>query len=276
MEKLSKEFYMINDELISTENLDIFNDLSGKGIYEVIKVQDNVPMFLEEHIERLFDSIKALGYSYEFDYKEIKEKIDFIISKNTYGDRNLKIIYSKLKNKEYALLIFFVDTKFPDEVLYKDGIKTVTMNLQREDPNIKIQRNWYKEKVSKYLEEKNAYEALLIDDNHDITEGSRSNIFYVIDGKVITTEGKKVLLGITRKYILNIINELGYELINKTININELSEIDGAIMTGTGVGVLPIKEINDIKINSKNNSIVSEITNKYIEKEVKYIENYNK
>lgn len=276
MERLSNEFYLIDEEVTPIEEIEIFDDLVGKGVYEVIKVQKNVPMFLEDHLERFFKSIDALGYKCDLTLENIKNRVDFLIDKNPKGDRNLKLIFSETKDGTFKLLIFFIDTVFPDEKLYKEGIKTVTINLQREDPNIKIQRNWYKEKVGNFLKEKEAYEALLVDDDGFITEGSRSNIFYVIGDEIITTQGDKVLLGITREYVLKVIEKLGYKLVNKTLNIRDLKDIDGAIMTGTGVGVIPISTIDSYNINSTNNKIINLILENYNKIEDEYINNYEK
>lgn len=276
MERLSNEFYLIDEEVTPIEEIEIFDDLVGKGVYEVIKVQKNVPMFLEDHLERFFKSIDALGYKCDLTLENIKNRVDFLIDKNPKGDRNLKLIFSETKDGTFKLLIFFIDTLFPDEKLYKEGIKTVTIKLQREDPNIKIQRNWYKEKVGNFLKEKEAYEALLVDDDGFITEGSRSNIFYVIGDEIITTQGDKVLLGITREYVLKVIEKLGYKLVNKTLNIRDLKDIDGAIMTGTGVGVIPISTIDSYNINSTNNKIINLILENYNKIEDEYINNYEK
>lgn len=276
MERLSNEFYLIDEEVTPIEEIEIFDDLVGKGVYEVIKVQKNVPMFLEDHLERFFKSIDALGYKCDLTLENIKNRVDFLIDKNPKGDRNLKLIFSETKDGTFKLLIFFIDTVFPDEKLYKEGIKTVTIKLQREDPNIKIQRNWYKEKVGNFLKEKEAYEALLVDDDGFITEGSRSNIFYVIGDEIITTQGDKVLLGITREYVLKVIEKLGYKLVNKTLNIRDLKDIDGAIMTGTGVGVIPISTIDSYNINSTNNKIINLILENYNKIEDEYINNYEK
>lgn len=276
MERLSNEFYLIDEEVTPIEEIEIFDDLVGKGVYEVIKVQKNVPMFLEDHLERFFKSIDALGYKCDLTLENIKNRVDFLIDKNPKGDRNLKLIFSETKDGTFKLLIFFIDTVFPDEKLYKEGIKTVTIKLQREDPNIKIQRNWYKEKVGNFLKEKEAYEALLVDDDGFITEGSRSNIFYVIGDEIITTQGDKVLLGITREYVLKVIEKLGYKLVNKTLNMRDLKDIDGAIMTGTGVGVIPISTIDSYNINSTNNKIINLILENYNKIEDEYINNYEK
>lgn len=276
MERLSNEFYLIDEEVTPIEEIEIFDDLVGKGVYEVIKVQKNVPMFLEDHLERFFKSIDALGYKCDLTLENIKNRVDFLIDKNPKGDRNLKLIFSETKDGTFKLLIFFIDTVFPDEKLYKEGIKTVTINLQREDPNIKIQRNWYKEKVGNFLKEKEVYEALLVDDDGFITEGSRSNIFYVIGDEIITTQGDKVLLGITREYVLKVIEKLGYKLVNKTLNMRDLKDIDGAIMTGTGVGVIPISTIDSYNINSTNNKIINLILENYNKIEDEYINNYEK
>ena len=112
---------------------------------------------------------------------------------------------------------------------------------------------------------KKAFEALLVDSNGYIPEGSRSNIFFIKGDTVYTAPKGDVLLGITREYILKTCKELNIRVIEENIHICDLAKLDGAFMSGTSVNVLPIASIDDIKLNSVDNEIIRAVNNGYMD-----------
>ena len=132
----------------------------------------------------------------------------------------------------------------------------------------------FKEDVAKALQEKNAFEALLVSKSGYIPEGSRSNIFFVKGDKVYTANGSDVLIGITRKHIFNVCEKLNIKIIEESIHIDDLNKLDGGFMSGTSVNVLPISTIDDIKLDSVNNPIIKEINKEFINQIREYILNH--
>src|SRR5699024_10753111 len=97
-------------------------------------------------------------------------------------------------NKDIGLLAFFTKSPYPPASYYQNGIKTTLLNLEREDPNIKIQREEYQKTVLAEREKTGSYEVLLVDQEGNVTEGSRSNLFIVKGDKLYTSPAKNVLL----------------------------------------------------------------------------------
>ena len=95
----------------------------------------------------------------------------------------------------------------------------------------------------------NAYEAFLVDDEGYITEGSRSNIFFVREGKLYTAPDDKVLGGITRKHVIDLCSINGIEIEFRCIALAEIEEYESVFMTGTSPMVLPVKSIDDFEFN---------------------------
>jgi len=121
----------------------------------------------------------------------------------------------------------------------------------------------WKSKVKVLLKETGAFEALLVNRENCITEGSRSNIFFVQGGKVYTAPAQDVLVGVTRMMILNLCRQLHIELIEKAVPVQEIPKMDGAFMTGTSVNVLPISKIDEHPLPSVANSIIHMIAAEY-------------
>ena len=97
-------------------------------------------------------------------------------------------------------------------------------------------------------------------------------MFFVKGDKLYTAPRGDVLLGITRKYIFQVCEELNVKIIEENIHIDDLKKLDGAFMSGTSVNVLPISSIDEIILNSVNNNIIKEVNNAYVRKMKAYIE----
>ncbi len=271
LNELYLDFCIVNGKVCSVKevNTDLINSPS---IYEVIRVIDGVPLYVEEHLMRMRKSAQLLGFKIKKSDDEILYEIKRLIAANNFPNLNIKLVFSDLDKNNQMFLAYFIKSYYPEKEVYENGIHTILFNIVRENPNAKVVNIEFKEKIKKELEDKNAFEALLVNEDGYITEGSRSNIFFVIDDKVYTAPEGDVLQGITREKVLKVSKELGIEIIEKNIHIDELKNLDGAFMTGTSVNVLPIKTIDEIKLNSVNNKIIKEIGLRYIKDMENYIE----
>ena len=98
--------------------------------------------------------------------------------------------------------------------------------------------------------DKGADEALLLDKNGNISEGSGENIFIVKDNKIYTPKKDHCLNGITRQSVITIAKDEGYEVIEKNLEYQNLAEADEAFFTGTAVEITPITKLDGKEINS--------------------------
>ena len=100
--------------------------------------------------------------------------------------------------------------------------------------------------TNKAIREGDLYEVLLVNRDGIITEGSRSNVFFIKNGEVYTSPTDAVLPGVTRTIIIRIIEEAGIPLHYCAVKQDELSGFDAAFISGTSPKVLPIAYIGDI------------------------------
>lgn len=270
------DYYIYNGKVLSTQNSEGFDEVSSPSIYEVIRVIDGVPLFFEEHIERMRSSAELLGGNISKDNSEILCEIKRLIDVNKSYNLNIKIVFSKFNQKDNVFLVYFIKSYYPEKEIYEKGVHTILFKSVRENPNIKVLNTGLKGKINRKLEEENAFEALLVNEKGYITEGSRSNIFFVKDNYVYTAPKGDVLLGITRHHIINVCKELNINVIEENIHIAQLNKIDGVFMTGTSVNVLPITSIEHRRYNSVDNNIISRVRNSYLEDMEKYIKKSRK
>lgn len=265
------DYYMFNGKLVSTENPEGFKKATDPSIYEVIRVIDGVPLFKEEHLRRMRKSAELLGYNIEKSDQEISSEVDKLIRSNNCRNLNIKLVNSNLDKSKSTFLIYFMKSNYPEASVYQSGIHTILINSQRENPNVKKLNVELRKIANIRIKEEGAYEAIFVNEEGFITEGSRSNIFFVKDKKVYTAPSGKVLLGITRKKIIQGCNKLCIDVIEKNIHVDELGKLDGAFMTGTSVNVLPISTIDKKSYKSVANDTIKGISNEYINLVKEYI-----
>ncbi len=167
--------------------------------------------------------------------------------------------------KDYEnYLMYFVKSYYPENEFYEKGIHVVMVNKHRKEPNIKFYESDLRESIDKVLSRKNAFEAILVNDDDTISEGSKSNVFFVKGDSLITSKDSSVLLGVTREKVIDVCNGNGIKVEKRDIYISELKFMDGAFITGTSINVLPIKDIDDIVLDSSSNEIVKRVSDLYL------------
>lgn len=243
----------INGEAFPAEKLDSYSDGQYTAFYEVIRIIKGVPLFFEDHFSRLMSSMSKLKYELNTSKKELKEQIKALCEQNKLTECNVKVIV--LQNEEEQNIFFFINKfYYPTTEEYNNGVACCTIGLKRKNPNIKMIHAGYKEELQRTVSEKKVFEALLVNEDGKITEGGKSNIFFVKGGKIYTSPEDFVLIGITRQYVIDVCKKLGYEVIETLIGLDTLKSFDAAFITGTSLKVLPVRNIDGYELDSAANS----------------------
>lgn len=263
--------YYLEDGNIDTVDKFVNDDNSNKNIiYEVLRVKNGVPLFLIDHIKRMEKSFDLVNIKFPYTIDKISEYATNLIIANNNIEGNIKITYNIATE---TVKIFYIAHKYPSIEAYNDGVKTILFHGERDNPNAKIVNSTFRERVNKEIKDANAYEAILVDRNGEITEGSRSNIFFISQGKLITAPPSAVLLGVTRAKVIQAAEQLNIAVIEKEVKYTELNEVDALFISGTSPKVLPINMVDDMKFDV-NNEVLRKIMKKYDEIANKYIELY--
>lgn len=228
--------------------------MEEKIIYEVIRVIEGKPLFLENHLDRMKNSFKLINEEFTLDYNNICTEIKKVIQNKNTMNGNIKLTYG-VNNK--LLNIFFIEHSYPSDDMYKNGVKTILYFGERDNPNAKIVNKDFRDKVTKEIKKNNAYEAILIDRNGHITEGSKSNIFMIKDGVLLTSPTKAVLPGVTRGEVIKVAKQCGIDVKEVEYKYSEINELDGMFISGTSPKILPINQVDDIKFHEDNKTVRS-------------------
>ncbi len=250
-----------------------FNEdiLKQKGIvYEVFRVVDGIPMFLESHLNRIKNSLSILGKKMSYSEEEIKKQVKKLIIKNDVKIGNIKLLYDSLNNDK-NLIVYFIKHNYPTKEMYEEGIRTILYFGERENPNAKIINQSFREGVNEAIKTNNAYEAILVNNEGYVTEGSRSNIFMIKGDTLITSPVKAVLPGVTRGTIIDLCKKNNIKVIEKEVRYDEIKDMDGLFMSGTSPKILPISFVNDYRFHSGKNIIVKKLIKIFDENMKKYI-----
>jgi len=216
----------------------------GDSIYEVIRMVKGSPVFFHDHIERLAASVKLLGKETLADVPALRTAIINLTRSERKKETNLKIVFNYNSGSD-NFLVYFIEPIYPSAEQFKNGVKGILFSAERKNPESKVINHNLRSSIYHRLILEVGYEALLVNDENLITEGSRSNIFFLKDETLVTAPDNIILNGITRKHILDICrqNQIRVEL--RCVNVNDISEYDSVFMTGTSPMVLPFYCIDD-------------------------------
>ncbi len=218
------------------------------SIYEVFRVNDGKPLFLSDHLARLKKSADIVGLSLWFSEEEIKKKIAELIEKEHKKNGNIKLIFSKEGEKNENQEVYelsYIPHSYPTELQYIDGVKAALLNAERQKPNAKVLNTTTRQKADKILAESDIYEVLLVNNKGFITEGSRSNVFFIKNKTVFTSPIETVLPGITRKKVFELCFKNKIEIQEKAVSVLDLENYSSAFISGTSPQILPIKSIDE-------------------------------
>jgi len=220
----------------------------GFGVYESIRVGNGVTYFLEEHIERLLGSARAISLEHPFSGEFASRAIGELLAKNGAETCNVKILLiGGRASEESELNILCLNPLFPDKKMYRDGVACVTYEYERPFPHAKTLNMLQSYLAYRKAKEAGAYDALLINERGCITEGTRTNFFCIKDKTLFSPDEKDILPGVTRKVVLKVAADNGFAVEQKEIRPADLQEYDGAFLTSTSSKILPIRAIDDVQ-----------------------------
>ncbi len=266
------ELCYVNGKIYSTIDSDIswvFNPTDSVTYYETVRILNGKLLFFEDHLSRLSASVngeEAFDVNTDYICKEAVDFLDAIKKKSIdITNANLRIVLTK-KN----LIIHICEANIPSEEQKKSGIVTRILNWERVAPNIKVFRGDYKQKVAETFSMDTSfgtpYEVLLTNNSGKLYEGSKSNLFVIVGDTVYSETDDKILIGITRKRVLEALNNSGLKFEYKTFTLEEIKQNSAAVfVSSTPFDILPVYSINDTVIDSASNISLQKISKAYDE-----------
>ncbi len=248
--------FIENGEVYDCSVFDNSKVFEGLVIYEVIRLREGIPIFLDDHFQRLRISAGLSDYELLIGFDELRDQILRLTGITDIREGNVKVSL-KYSESYTGYLIYFVDTHYPGPEMYENGVKGILYYAERRNPVIKEFNHKLRSSIYTELIQAGAYEALLVNRNGCITEGSRSNIFFIKGDTLITAPDDCVLGGITRGKILTICREEEFNVDFRCLHTGELNSVDSVFLTGTSPNVLPFCEIETCKFNTDDRMLKS-------------------
>lgn len=262
-ESFGKRF-ILNGELQTSESFENSMVYEGESVYEVIRMVKGSPVFFQDHMERLTSSVQQQKKKMLADIQTLRRDIINLSKSEKKKEINLKIVFNYNKDSE-NYLVYYIQSVYPTEEQYRKGVKGILFYAERKDPTSKVIDHKLRSKISQKLLLEGAYEVLLVNENGKITEGSRSNIFFVSNDKLVTAPDDSVLCGITRKHLLEICKENNIKVTFRCLEADNIDHYDAVFMTGTSPMVLPFCCIGK-KVFRTNLPVIDDLRKLYISK----------
>ena len=248
----------------------------GTGCFEGVRAYntDNGPAIfrLEDHTNRLFEAAKELSIVIPYSPEELNQVQKDIFLKNNLQEGYLRPIVFLgseslgIRATDLSVNVAVAAWEWPSYMspeAKEAGISIIKSSYEQYSNPL---HSGYKI-IGTYINStmalheairKGADEALLLDKNGYISEGSGENIFLIKDNVISTPLTDHCLNGITRKSVIQIAKDLGYELVEKNLTYEDLLASDEAFFTGTAVEITPISNIDNKKIGLGSRGPVTE------------------
>jgi branched-chain amino acid aminotransferase len=262
MKECARPYYLLDGEVRECPSMDENLIHKGTSLYEVVRLMEGRYLFLEDHIERLFNTLNIEGMKSWINAAGIRESLQILLEKNSISEGNVKIVMNLQDDGTRHFLAYFIYHRYPSSRDYNHGVRVITYPFERIDPNKKIWRPEFRRHVAEKLHDAGAFEALLMDSRNYLTEASKANVFAIHGSQIITPPEGVILPGITRRYVLEICNELNLEVTRNKIHFDEIPGLEGMFLTGTSLHVLPVSSVNHQTIPVKHPAM-TEIMKKF-------------
>ncbi len=232
--------------------------LYGDGVFEGIRAYNGRVFRLDGHLDRMYDSAKAIDLKIPLSKEEMKKAIIETLKKNRLTDAYIRPIVSRgdgdlgLDPRKCPKPNVFIITQewgamYGD--LYEKGLTAITVGIRRNapealPPNIKS-LNYLNNILAKIeANVKGGDEAIMIDVHGNISEGSGDNIFVVKNNRILTPPTLNNLRGITRAAAIELAVKEGIEVIETNLGLFDIYTADEVFVTGTAAEIAPVTKID--------------------------------
>ncbi len=270
----------LDGELVEKEDAKIsvydHGVLYGDGVFEGIRIYNGKIFQCDAHVERLFESARRIRLVIPQTKQEIVDAMYATLKANDRTDGYIRLLVTRgvgllglnpFNCMTPSVIVISDDIALYPPEMYEHGMaviiaKTVRCSANMLDPEVKSLN--YLNNIRGKIEALDAGvgEAIMLNSDGNVTEGTGDNIFIVEDGKVVTPAlSMGILNGITRRVVIELARKMGLEVSEEIITPQRLCVADECFLTGSAAEVIAVTKIDSASIGS---GIAGEITRKLL------------
>jgi branched-chain amino acid aminotransferase len=256
--------------------------LFGASVYETVRTYGGKTFLLQRHLERLRESAKALDINLDVTDDEIAARVEETLVAAGNPESSIRIVVSAgvgaidyhagSASRPTVVVIVRPLPEYP-ESLYREGARAVIVPMMRAtkgglDPRIKSSNLLTNLMALREAQRQKAYEAILLNPDGDVAEGSMSNVFLVARSVIRTPPlSAGILEGITRELLIEVAREKGFPVEERGFKPEELFRADEAFITASARQIVPIVQVGKNRIgNGKPGPVTRALIAAYKEK----------
>lgn len=238
--------------------------LYGDGVFEGIRVYDGVIFRFKEHLERLYSSAKSIKLQIPPSPEEMTRVVVETLKRNGLKDAYIRLVVTRgvgdlgVDPRKCRKASVFVITEYVDPtygaIMKQRGITAIISSVRRDAVDAtthEIKSLNYLNSVLAKLEavDAGADDAVMLDRNGFVSEATTTNLFVVKDEEIFTPPSTAgILPGVTRRRIIKLARELGFNMYQKGLTPYDVTNADEAFLTGTLAEIVPLVKVKGIEI----------------------------
>ena len=248
----------------------------GDGVWEGIRFHRGTLLFLNAHIDRLYEGAKAIDMDIGLTREEMVHRLGAVLDANGMtSDVHIRLMVTRgVKSTPYQhpkvtitppTVVIIPEYKVAVE---SAGIRLATVHVRRGAPDVQDPRLNSHSKLNCILaciqaDKAGADEALMLDPQGFVATCNSTHFFIVRKGQVWTSSGRYCLAGITRANVLDLCRANGIEAFEKDFSLIDVYGADEAFVTGTFAGLIPVSEIDGRAISAEKGPLTARLQNLY-------------
>jgi len=266
---MTKEYVLLNGDIIDGRKacLSAFDRgfLYGDGFFETMRAENGRVLFLEAHLERLYQSCKFFNIGLQATgQSEWTDKINLLIKKNNLKETvaAVKIVVTRGPGKprlglpkEHAPTVVVYARKYtpPAKEKYTDGLAVEVFPYPHHSflADHKSLNYLFYLSAREWAQKNGADEAIVLNVDGTVSEGATTNIFYVKEGSIIRPESAYYLRGVMEGQVINFLNKQGREIVTMPTTVSMLLEAEEVFLTNSLLGVIPVARIGETALPPK-------------------------
>lgn len=245
--------HYVNGSFVSKATIDITDSgiLRGYGIFDYVRLYQGKPLHLIEHLKHLQSSAQQMELSLPISIEDLYDLTFSLIEKNPPIDAGIRFLVTGGINgkdqflpvgKSSLFMLFHPYTPHPERY-YLEGMRVITTQMSRSFPSVKS-TNYITGIIAMKKAQKIGFDdALYLDQEGKLLEGTTSNVFFFKDEKIITADSG-IYKGVTREIILELAKEK-FPIELRKLHLSEIEDCDEAFLTSSTKEIMPLVQIDD-------------------------------